>query len=127
MSYRSQDTVETHLREVLALTGVPSPDKTLSTFRRALDEIGLSKLEEKQRTMQEVSGGEAQVISLVRTALIAPEGIFLDEPTSAMDAALRVRAEKWILDNFSGAFLWVSHDQDQVLRLKAAGAKLLAV
>lgn len=126
-SYRSCDTVEAHLREVLALTGHASADVFLESFRAALKEMGVNQLDVKRRTLQEVSGGELQVISLVRTVLLNPEGIFLDEPTAAMDGALRQRAESWMLGRFKGAFIWVSHDEDQVRRLCAAGARSLVL
>ncbi len=124
-SYRSSDTVVAHLKEVAGLRGLSDVDAFVSHVRQALGDLGLGALDEKKRSLHELSGGELQVVSLLRTVLLSPEGIFLDEPTSAMDGALRLRTEAWLLQHFSGPFLWVSHDEEQVGRLLSTGAQLV--
>jgi putative ABC transport system ATP-binding protein len=48
-----------------------------------LDRVGLFGYQE--RDVSNLSGGEAQRVSLARTLANAPEALLLDEPTSALD------------------------------------------
>lgn len=125
--FRSTETVAQHLASVLALrthTALAAP-KFLADFRAALATMGLGHVDPERRTLQDVSGGELQAVSLVRSVLLAPEGLFLDEPTSAMDAALAQRVEAWIRDHHLGAWVWITHDAGQAQRLLQTGSRSL--
>lgn len=72
----------------------------------------------------ELSGGEAQIVALLRTLQLAPDVILLDEPTSALDPDSAARVEQLVLDWFAEpghdrAFAWVSHDPAQARRMGA--------
>ncbi|MFV9651405.1 ABC transporter ATP-binding protein [Pseudomonas citrulli] len=69
----------------------------------------------------DLSGGEAQVVSLIRTLQLNPEVLLLDEPTAALDPTSSRDVEALISAWFAGdnarAYVWVSHDLDQARRM----------
>ncbi|MFJ4347666.1 ATP-binding cassette domain-containing protein [Pseudomonas sp. NPDC089401] len=70
----------------------------------------------------ELSGGEAQVVALVRALLLTPQVMLFDEPTSALDpqsvAAVETLVMNWFTDHPQArACLWVTHDPAQARRI----------
>ncbi len=69
----------------------------------------------------DLSGGESQVVSLIRTLQLNPEVLLLDEPTAALDptSSREVEAliDAWFAGDPSRACIWVSHDLDQAQRM----------
>lgn len=67
-----------------------------------------------------LSGGEAQLVALVRALLLSPTVLLLDEATSALDADTAERAESvlraWLADGPARALIFVSHDRAQQAR-----------
>jgi len=91
-----------------------------------LEEVGLPGY--ASRSVDTLSGGEAQRVSLIRTLANRPELLLLDEPTSALDAANRQSVEELILRLIREHHLtciWVTHDPgqarlaDRVLQLES--------
>jgi len=66
-----------------------------------------------------LSGGEMQIVSLMRVLLLEPELLLLDEPTSATDGAVTEQIERLICQRVSsrGAAVWVTHDPAQAERV----------
>lgn len=69
----------------------------------------------------DLSGGESQVVSLIRTLQLNPEVLLLDEPTAALDPTSSREVEAlidvWFAGDKSRACIWVSHDLDQAQRM----------
>jgi putative ABC transport system ATP-binding protein len=69
-----------------------------------------------------LSGGEAQLVGLVRALVLEPSVLLLDEPTAHLDSKTTSRVEDLIhawTDAGSRAVLWTSHDPVQVERVLA--------
>lgn len=70
----------------------------------------------------DLSGGEAQIVALVRVLLLAPQVLLLDEPTSALDPQSAAAMEALVMHWFeqhpeARAYLWVTHDPEQARRM----------
>jgi len=78
----------------------------------------------------DLSGGEAQVVALIRTLQLNPEVLLLDEPTAALDPTssrdVEALIDAWFAGDNSRAFIWVSHDLDQAQRMSAIHLQMSA-
>ena len=126
ISYLSQrpalieGTVEDNLRFPFSL-------KTLR--QRRFDPAAVTALLEHAGKTQEflgknaadLSGGEAQVASLIRTLQLNPEVLLLDEPTAALDPTssrdVEALINAWFAADNARAYIWVSHDLEQARRM----------
>jgi putative ABC transport system ATP-binding protein len=84
-----------------------------------LTELGRSDDFLDQQT-RELSGGERQLVVLLRAMLLRPNVLLLDEPTSAIDRETSRQVEtvlmKWV-DESDRAYAWVTHHQAQAERI----------
>ena len=74
------------------------------------------------KNSRDLSGGESQLVGLVRAVQLDPATLLLDEPTASLDPAT-ARAVEGMLDDWLAAepdgraLVWVSHDADQARRM----------
>jgi putative ABC transport system ATP-binding protein len=83
-----------------------------------LERVGLAGYQE--RDVSNLSGGEAQRVSLARAMANAPETLLLDEPTSALDETSARRIEDLVLDIIHERRMTcviVTHDTTQANRI----------
>ena len=75
-----------------------------------------------------LSGGERQLLNLVRGLMIEPTVLLLDEPSSALDMETTAQVEQLLQEWLSGAngraYLWISHSPDQIQRVTDAHINL---
>ncbi|WP_457590204.1 ABC transporter ATP-binding protein [Gordonia aurantiaca] len=95
-----------------------SKAQTRERARRTLDEVGLT--DKVGAWPAQLSGGQAQRVSLARALVARPRLLLLDEPFGALDALTRRTMHELLItlwrDNGFGALL-VTHDVDEALRL----------
>jgi iron(III) transport system ATP-binding protein len=86
--------------------------------KKYLDMVGLAELCDHKVTR--LSGGEQQRVALIRSLVLEPKVLLLDEPLSNLDAKLRVglrREIKQIQSRTGITMLYVTHDQEEALGL----------
>jgi len=84
-------------------------------IRDLLRSIGLDGMGDCD--VEDLSGGEAQRVSLARTLLNDPEVLLLDEPTANLDRDAERSVESVLADLGSLTTVLVTHDREQARRM----------
>ena len=105
-----------NLRHALALAGVRGSEAT-RRIAEALSSVGLEAIAD--RAARVLSGGEQQRLALARAWALAPEVLFLDEPTASLDptAARAVEAIVHDIGTRGTTIVMTTHQLAQARRL----------
>jgi len=116
-----EGTVEDNLRLPFTLGAHQGHAFSLEVTLTHLQRVGRGK-EFLNRSTRDLSGGEAQMVALLRAIALEPLVLLLDEPTAALDEENTRTIEELVsvwFDNRkpSRALVWVSHNNEQVARM----------
>ncbi len=83
------------------------------------------------KSNRDLSGGEVQIVALLRAVQLDPAVLLLDEPTASLDTVTALAAES-LIDRWFGAgagdraLVWVSHDLEQARRVSNRTLQMLS-
>jgi len=89
--------------------------------RRVGEMLALTGIEGlAERSVEQLSGGQRQRVALARAVVVRPRVLLLDEPLTALDAALRERLRSELnslLRQLGITAVYVTHDQSEAMAL----------
>ncbi|WP_225885226.1 ATP-binding cassette domain-containing protein [Leptolyngbya sp. KIOST-1] len=114
-----EGTVQDNLMQVFELGGHSQHQFDPATIHTWLTQLGRGP-EFLKLQGGRLSGGEVQILALLRALQLNPQVLLLDEPTASLDAATTARVEALLHDwlrHPHRACLLTSHDTEQVHRV----------
>lgn len=115
--YLSRASALTNVRLALWLAGRPWRE-TSALALSALERVGLAGV--PKRAARTLSGGQQQRLALARAWAVAPDVLFLDEPTASLDPHAKREVEELmaqVLAERPMTLVFASHNLGQVKRL----------
>ena len=112
-------TVENNIGYGLEIAGVPK-DERQARVRRAVEVAGLAGFDASFPRM--LSGGMRQRVALMRTLIMEPEILLMDEPFGALDTHTKLEMHKTLLEIWERerqTVLFVTHDLGEALTLSS--------
>lgn len=110
-------TVAENIGYGLKIRGVAKSERTVRVAE-LMELTNISGLED--RRIDQLSGGQRQRVALARAVAIRPSVLLLDEPLTALDAALRERLRSELnrlLRTLGITAIYVTHDQAEAMEL----------
>ena len=87
--------------------------------RQGMEYLKIANLEEYAHAkVYEISGGQQQRVALMRSLILKPKALLLDEPLSNLDAKLRAKMRielKELRDKFDITMIFVTHDREEAM------------
>ncbi len=114
-TFDPRDTVRRIMLRALRMHGIASSDaERLHFAAKVMDEVGLSPAQSfLDRHPHELSGGQMQRISIVRSMLLSPSFIVADEPISMLDISIRaeiIHMLKALSEERGVGMIFINHD-----------------
>jgi NitT/TauT family transport system ATP-binding protein len=112
-------TVEANIGYGLEIAGVPKAERD-PRVQRAIQQAGLAGFEKSFPRM--LSGGMRQRVALMRTLIMEPEILLMDEPFGALDTHTKLEMHKTLLEIWERerqTVLFVTHDLGEALTLSS--------
>lgn len=109
-------TIEDNMKTVSLLHGKPFDRQSAERLR---ERLGLGGLDPAKKA-SELSGGEKQRVSLLRSLMLRPQVLLLDEVTASLDQASKQMVEDVLLEwhrREGTTLIWVTHDLEQALQV----------
>ncbi|MBK0418906.1 ABC transporter ATP-binding protein [Leucobacter sp. CSA1] len=107
-----RQTVESALREVLAIHGTGDRRDRELRIAELCDLVGLTQ-QQRERNPKDLSGGQRQRVAIARALAVEPRMILLDEAVAALDISIQAQILNLLLDvqEATGTdYVLISHD-----------------
>ncbi|MEM8545236.1 MAG: ATP-binding cassette domain-containing protein [Cyanobacteria bacterium P01_H01_bin.119] len=115
-----EGTVESNLQQIYRLAVHRNKTYDRSQILEYLEVLGRSE-PFLERSTEQLSGGEQQIVACLRSLQLSPTVLLLDEPTASLDNAATQQLEalitQWQQSDPNRAYIWTSHDPTQIERI----------